>query len=60
MTQVSTNAPGKPNHDDSTELSQNTCSSVPPARLLVTDMLAVAGVSLALATRAPLTVTVSG
>ena len=33
---------------------------MPPARLLITGMLAVAGVSLALATRAPLTVTVLG
>ena len=33
---------------------------MPPARLLITGMLVVAGVSLALATRAPLTVTVLG
>ncbi len=60
MTQVSTNATGKPDHHDSADLSQNTSTSVPPARLLITGMLAVAGVSLALATRAPLTVTVLG
>ena len=60
MTQVSANATGKPYHHDSADLSQNTSTSVPPARLLITGMLAVAGVSLALATRAPLTVTVLG
>ncbi len=60
MTQVSANAKGKPYHHDSADLSQNTSTSVPPARLLITGMLAVAGVSLALATRAPLTVTVLG
>ena len=60
MTQVSTNATGKPDHQDSTDHSENTPTSVPPARLLITGMLVVAGASLALATRAPLTVTVLG
>jgi hypothetical protein len=60
MTQVSTNARGKPDHDDSTDLSQNTSTSTSPARPLIIGMLAAAGVSLALATRAQLTVTVLG
>ena len=60
MTQVSANARGKPNHHPSADLSVNTSPSLPPAQLLITGMLIAAGVSLALATRAPLAVTVLG
>ncbi len=60
MTQVNTKAIGKPDHHARTGESEDTYPSVPPAQWLIAGMLAAAGVSLVLATRAPLTVTVLG
>ena len=60
MTQVSTNASGKPDHDTAFELGGTTIPSLPPVRLLVAAMLAAAVLALGLALRAPLATTVLG
>ena len=60
MTQVSANATGNPFQSSSGELDGSTITSLAPVRVLVALISVAAGLSLALALRAPLATTVLG